>query len=146
MDFLWDNLVEDSTNTDKDGGVDDNVLNDYNILRIKQFDFEKLGSEGLFNPMSLEELQSYPLDDFIIQNGSPFPDYNVKRGISAEGCTYQIELYVWDWAYISRQSGHAYPMRMLQDLCHPLFFRASGTGLYDDYPTHEGRVQIYKMR
>lgn len=116
MDFLWDNLVEDSANITKDGEVDDNVLNDYNILRIGQFDFENLGSEDLFNPMSLEELQSYLLDDFIIQNGSPFPDYNVKRGISAENYTHQIELYVRDWAYISRQSGHVYPTHMLKDL------------------------------
>lgn len=116
LDFLWENLVEGSANTTKDGEVDDNVLNDYNILRIGQFDFENLGSEGLFNPMSLEELQSYLLDDFIIQNGSPFPDYNVKRGISAENYTHQIELYVRDWAYISRQSGHVYPTHMLKDL------------------------------
>lgn len=72
LDFLWDNLVEDSTNTIEDGEVDGSVLNDHNILWISRFDFESLGSEGPFNPMSLEKLQSYPLDDSIIQNGTRF--------------------------------------------------------------------------
>lgn len=59
--------MEDSTNTIKDGEVDDNDLNDYTILRISQFDFEDLGFKDLFNPISLEEFQSYStLDDFII--------------------------------------------------------------------------------
>lgn len=46
----------------KDGGVDDNVLDEYNILRVSQFDFENLGSENLFDPMPLDEVQKYPVD------------------------------------------------------------------------------------
>lgn len=33
---------------------------------------------------------------------------------------------------------------LADNFSHPLFFRASGTGLYGDYPTHQGRVQRYK--
>lgn len=46
-----------------------------------------------------------------------------------------------------RTSGK-WPFLQCKDLAdnfsHPLFFRASGTGLYGDYPTHQGRVQRYK--
>ncbi|OJJ88008.1 uncharacterized protein ASPGLDRAFT_1506007 [Aspergillus glaucus CBS 516.65] len=125
LDFLWDNLVKDGASiVRKDGGVDDNVLDEYNILRVSQFDFENLGSENLFDPMPLDELQKYPVDTSSLLYH--FREYKPEKcGKGSSG-----------WAMGSRPN--AYDMLEVRDLerleqPHP-FFLNGRAGWHDQYP------------
>lgn len=119
LDFLWDNLVKDGAIiVRKDGGVDDNVLDEYNILWVSQFDFENLGSENLIDPMPLDELQKYPVDTSSCCTASESTSRkSVVKGAGVR-LTVQSRLKTEDcvqkWAMGSRPN--AYDMLEVRDL------------------------------
>lgn len=94
---------------------DDNILDEYNILRIDQFDFENLGSENLFNPMPLDELQKYPVDPSSLYRFREYkPEKRGKGSWCAFDCAIETEDYVQKWAMGSRPN--AYDMLEVRDL------------------------------
>jgi len=88
----------------KNGGVDDNILDEYSILQIDQFSFENLKSENLFNPMLLCGLQKYPVHPSSLGSLDYFREYRPEKRGKWNWCAFdcnETEDYVQKWAYVS---------------------------------------------